>query len=96
MPVQRYRDVAEIPEPACARSAIEGLAAACAASRLSRAFGHATRLPRGVRRFRSVAEAGADRERRESPSSGADLRAVGEQDLPSGTSRTGGKGRSRQ
>lgn len=57
MPVRRFRDVADIPAPARLTSALEGLAAACAASELSAAFG-ATRVgPRGVRRFRSVEEA---------------------------------------
>jgi hypothetical protein len=63
MPVSRHRDVADIPEPPRADSALDGLAAACAASSLSRAFGHARRAPRGVRRFRSIEEAGAYRER---------------------------------
>lgn len=59
MPVRRYRDVAEIPGPPRSASALEGLAAACAASSLSRAFGTLRQAPRGVRRFRSVAEADA-------------------------------------
>ena len=66
MPVTRYRDVADMPGPDRAATALDGLAAACAASALSEAFGMARRSPRGVRRFRSVEEADADRERRES------------------------------
>jgi hypothetical protein len=61
MPVTRYRDVADVPEPPRARTALEGLAAACAASRLSSAFGHTHRAPRGVRKFRSIEEADAHR-----------------------------------
>lgn len=63
MPVRRYRDVAEMPEPRRLGSALEGLAAACAASALSRAFGTIRIAPRGVRRFRSVEEADAARQR---------------------------------
>jgi len=63
MPVTRHRDVSELPEPARATSALEGLAAACAASSLSHAFGHERRAPRGVRRFRSVEAADAHRQR---------------------------------
>ena len=66
MPVTRHRDIAEIPEPSRAASALEGLAAACAASSISRAFGHERRAPRGVRRFRSIEEADAHRQRWES------------------------------
>ena len=66
MPVRRYRDVAEMPGPRRSASALEGLAAACAASSLSRAFGTLRQAPRGVRRFRSVAEADAHRRRWES------------------------------
>ena len=72
MPVNRYRDVAEIPDPPRAASALEGLAAACAASSLSRAFGHMRRAPRGVRRFRSVEDADAHRQRWESAPADAD------------------------
>lgn len=63
MPVTRHRDVADIPEPARAASVLEGLAAACSASSLSRAFGHTQRAPRGVRRFRSIEDADAHRQR---------------------------------
>ena len=70
MPVRRYRDVAEMPGPPRAASALEGLAAACAASELSRAFGTMRRAPRGVRRFRSVEEADAHRRRWESGAAG--------------------------
>jgi len=66
MPVHRYRDVAEMPGPRRSESALEGLAAACAASSLSRAFGTVRRAPRGVQRFRSVEEADAHRQRWES------------------------------
>lgn len=62
MPVTRYRDVADLPEPRRAGSALEGLAGACAASVLSQAFGAAPVAPRGVRRFRSVEEADAHRQ----------------------------------
>lgn len=60
-PVRRYRDGRELPAPPPAVTPLEGLASACALSRLSSAFGHATRAPRGVRRFRSVEEADAHR-----------------------------------
>ncbi len=66
MPITRYRDIADMPEPARAASALEGLAAACAASSNSRAFGHTQRAPRGVRRFRSIEDADAHRQRWES------------------------------
>jgi hypothetical protein len=71
MPVTRHRSVEEIPEPRRAASALQGLAAACAASTLSEAFGHSRRAPRGVRRFRSVEEADAHRQRWEAPPDGA-------------------------
>ena len=66
MPVRRYRDVAEMPGPRRPASALAGLAAACAASSISRAFGTLRQAPRGVRRFRSVEEADAHRQRWES------------------------------
>ena len=66
MPVRRYRDVADMPEPRRSASALDGLAAACAASSLARAFGTTRRAPRGLYRFRSVEEADAFRERWES------------------------------
>jgi hypothetical protein len=66
VPVRRYRDVAEMPGPRRSVSALAGLAAACAASALSRAFGTSRQAPRGVRRFRSVEEADAHRQRWES------------------------------
>lgn len=66
MPVRRYRDVADLPEPRRSASALEGLTAACAASALSRAFGTTRTAPRGVYRFRSVEEADAHRQRWES------------------------------
>jgi len=70
MPVRRYSDVAEMPEPQRSASALEGLAAACAASSLSQAFGTSRQAPRGVRRFRSVEEADAHRQRWESGAAG--------------------------
>lgn len=63
MPVTRFRGIEDLPEPPRAADALEGLAAACAASSMSRAFGHTRRAPRGVRRFRSVEEADAHRQR---------------------------------
>jgi len=66
VPVRRYRDVAEMPGPGRSASALAGLTAACAASSLSRAFGTLRQAPRGVYRFRSVAEADAHRQRWES------------------------------
>lgn len=61
MPVRRYRDVSELPASPRLASALEGLAAACAASALSRAFGTTRVAPRGLYRFRSVEEADAHR-----------------------------------
>ena len=61
MPVHRYRDISEVPDPPRAESPLEGLRAACAASKLSDAFGTRRRAPRGVRRFRSIEEADAHR-----------------------------------
>ena len=66
MPVTRHRSVEAVPEPERAGSALQGLAAACAASSQSEAFGHTRRAPRGVRRFRSVEEADAHRQAWES------------------------------
>jgi hypothetical protein len=70
VPVHRYRDVAEMPGPRRSASPLEGLAAACAASSLSQAFGTLRQAPRGVRRFRSVEEADAHRQRWESGEAG--------------------------
>jgi hypothetical protein len=70
VPVRRYRDVADMPEPRRSASALEGLAAACAASSLSQAFGTLRQAPRGVRRFRSVEEADAHRQLWESGAAG--------------------------
>lgn len=72
MSVTRYRDISEMPEPVRAGSALEGLAAACAASSHSRAFGHTRRAPRGVRRFRSIEDADAHRQRWESAAAETD------------------------
>lgn len=66
MTVRKYRSVAEMPPPPLARSALEGLASACALSQVSAAFGHRRSAPRGVRKFRSVQEADAHREAWES------------------------------
>ena len=62
MGVSKFRSVAEMPDPPRATSALAGLAAACELSELSRAFGHDTTRPRGVFKFRSVADASEDRE----------------------------------
>lgn len=69
MPVTRYRSVEDMPEPAPAGSALQGLAAACASSAVSRAFGHAARAPRGVRKFGSIEDADLHRQQWESPAS---------------------------
>lgn len=61
MPVKRYRDVGEMPRPGRASSALEGIAAACAASELAASIGVRRVAPRGVRRFRSIEEADAHR-----------------------------------
>lgn len=68
MAVTRHRSVEDMPGPPRAASALQGLAAACASSALSRGFGHTSRAPRGVRRFRSVEEADAHRQEWESHS----------------------------
>jgi hypothetical protein len=70
VPVTRFRSIEDVPEAPRAHSAMEGLAAACAASSLSRAFGHERRAPRGVRRFRSIEDADAHRRAWESPAFG--------------------------
>ncbi len=57
MPVRRYRSVSDMPAPPPADTALAGLRAACALSEASRAFGHDAAGPRGVRKFRSVADA---------------------------------------
>jgi hypothetical protein len=62
MPVSRHRDVADMPPPERAASALAGLAAACESSELTAAIGVTRIGPRGVRRFRSVEEADAQRE----------------------------------
>jgi hypothetical protein len=63
VPVERFHGVEDLPAPPRAEDALAGLAAACEASSLSRAFGHTRRAPRGVRRFRSVEDADAHRRR---------------------------------
>lgn len=60
--IRRFRTVADIPDPSGAASPLEGLAAACTASELSKAFGHEAVAPRGVRKFRSI-EAASDHRR---------------------------------
>jgi hypothetical protein len=72
MPVRKFRSVADMPDPPRVRSARDGLAAACALSDVSRAFGHTARAPRGVRKFKSVQEADEHRRAWESrgPSDG--------------------------
>jgi len=62
MPVTRHRDVADMPPPERAASALAGLAAACESSELTAVIGVTRIGPRGVRRFRSVEEAHAHRE----------------------------------
>jgi len=69
VPVRRYRDVSDMPEPRRFESALEGLAAACAASEVARAFGTTRIAPRGVYRFRTVEEADTFRQRWESGTS---------------------------
>ena len=66
MPVTRHRDVSDMPGPRRAASALEGIAAACAASELAVSIGVRRVAPRGVRRFRSVEEADAHRSAGES------------------------------
>jgi len=61
MPVRKFRSVEDLPGPPAARDALAGLAAACALSELSTAFGHRWSAPRGVRRFRCIEEAEAYR-----------------------------------
>lgn len=61
MPVHRYHDISEVPDPPRADSPLAGLRAACAASTISDAFGARRQAPRGVRRFRSIEEADAHR-----------------------------------
>jgi hypothetical protein len=63
MPVTRYRDVSDMPGPHRAATALEGIAAACAASELAASIGVTRTAPRGVRRFRSVEDADADAHR---------------------------------
>lgn len=62
MGVTKYRSVADMPDPPMAASPLEGVASACALSELSAAFGPVIAMPRGVRKFRSIAEASAYRE----------------------------------
>lgn len=61
MPVRRYRRVEDVPPPAPASTALDGLRAACALSELCASIGSRPRAPRGVRRFRSVEDADAHR-----------------------------------
>jgi hypothetical protein len=66
MAVTRYRSVQDITEPPPAASVLQGLDAVCASSSISRAFGHTSRAPRGVRRFSSIEEADMHRQQWES------------------------------
>ncbi len=61
MSVRKFSSAEDVPAPPPASGVREGLAAACAMSEVSRLFGHRHRAPRGVRKFRSVAEAGRHR-----------------------------------
>jgi len=63
MPVTCHRDVADMPPSERVASALAGLAAARASSELTAAIGVTRIGPRGVRRFRSVEEADAARDR---------------------------------
>ena len=65
--VRKYRGIEDVPSPPPAADAYSGMAAACALSELSRAFGHTTSAPRGVRKFRSIEEADAHRRTWELP-----------------------------
>lgn len=65
MPVRRYRRVEDVPPPDRAPTPEAGVAAACSASAVSAALGAIVPAPRGVRRFRSVEAADADRRARE-------------------------------
>ena len=62
MGVAKFRSIADMPEPPMATSPLAGVAAACELSELSSAFGPPIVGPRGVRKFRSIAEASAFRE----------------------------------
>lgn len=61
MGVTKYRSVAEMPDPPAAASPLAGVASACRMSELSAAFGPVLVPPRGVRKFRSIDEAAAER-----------------------------------
>lgn len=61
MTIRKLRSATEIPPPPDPVSVLEALRSACDLGRLSRAFGHTTRAPRGVRRFRSIEELDAQR-----------------------------------
>jgi len=64
--VRRFRSVDEMPDhPPPARTPLDGLRSACELSAISTIFGRSVTAPRGVRRFRSVAEAAEDRRARE-------------------------------
>lgn len=65
MPIGRYRGVDEMPPPPLAETPAAGVMAACAQSRMATQLGRSPALPRGVRRFRSVEAADADRRERE-------------------------------
>ncbi|CAN5607318.1 hypothetical protein BH24ACT15_BH24ACT15_32570 [soil metagenome] len=58
MGVTRFRSIGDMPShPPPADTPLEGLRAACALSMASQAFGHEALAPRGVHKFRSVAQA---------------------------------------
>ena len=62
MGVAKYRSVSDMPDPPRAKSALAGVTSACELSELSSAFGRPIVGPRGVHKFRSIAEATAFRE----------------------------------
>jgi hypothetical protein len=63
--ISRYRSVEQMPAPPVAETPEAGVIAACEQSRVAAQLGRTAVLPRGVRRFRSVQEADADRRDRE-------------------------------
>ena len=74
MAITRHRGVEHLPAPPVAETPEAGVIAASEASRVATQLGGISPLPRGVRRFRSVEEADADRRDREI----AAMRAVAE------------------
>lgn len=61
MPVAKHRRIGDLPPPRLAATALDGLRSACELAALCRALGPGRGMPRGVRRFRSAAEADAHR-----------------------------------